>query len=99
LGLPFSELPVNVVQMLKSFKYNDVVNWFKHGYSVVPMVPAGGALYMGTKDLKQEDLDNSMNKLKVLAEGLGYNSGKDIHIKPSKRGTFTAAAKKRNKSV
>ena len=28
-----------------------------------------------------------------------YNRGKDIYIKPSKRGTFTAAAKKRGMSV
>ena len=28
-----------------------------------------------------------------------YNSGKDIHIKPSRRGTFTAAAKKHGMSV
>lgn len=29
----------------------------------------------------------------------GYDSGKDIHIKPSKRGTFTAAAKKHGMGV
>jgi len=28
-----------------------------------------------------------------------YNSGKDIHIKPSKRGTFTKAAKRHGMSV
>lgn len=36
----------------------------------------------------------------VIVDGLNnYNKGKDIYIKPSKRGTFTAAAKKRGKSV
>ena len=29
----------------------------------------------------------------------GYNSGKDIHIKKSKRGTFTKAAKQHGMSV
>lgn len=37
---------------------------------------------------------------KEIAPMMGlYSSGKDIHIKPSKRGTFTAAAKKHGMSV
>lgn len=67
--------------------------------SLLPLIPTGAALYMGAKDFKQEDWGNSINNLQALAEGVGYNKGKDIHIKPSKRGTFTAAAKKHNKSV
>ncbi len=35
----------------------------------------------------------------VSASSQEYNSGKDIHIKPSKRGTFTAAAKKHGMGV
>lgn len=55
-------------------------------------------------------VDNTMFKLAAIG-GVGittankvnsdksYNSGKDIHIKPSKRGTFTKAAKQHGMSV
>lgn len=55
------------------------------------------------------DFENHIrNSLKYLpavtpfaigAKSNDYNSGKDIHIKPSKRGTFTKAAKQRGMSV
>lgn len=55
------------------------------------------------------DLENHIrNSLKYLptvvpfaigAKSNDYNSGKDIHIKPSKRGTFTKAAKQHGMSV
>lgn len=35
----------------------------------------------------------------IGAKSNDYNSGKDIHIKPSKRGTFTKAAKQHGMSV
>ena len=65
----------------------------KVGAYSAPIV-SGAALY------------NSMQNAGILApqqvivDGLNnYNRGKDIYIKPSKRGTFTAAAKKHGKSV
>lgn len=55
------------------------------------------------------DFENNIrNSLKYLpavipftigAKSNNYNSGKDIHIKPSKRGTFTKAAKQHGMSV
>lgn len=61
---------------------------------------AGTALGWQASKLDEEDYDNAMSRLKALVDGLGmYANGKDIYIKPSKRGTFTAAAKKRGKSV
>lgn len=44
--------------------------------------------------------DNSiLNALSMLTGGTEYSKGGGIHIAPSKRGTFTAAAKKHGKSV
>lgn len=63
-------------------------------------IAAGTALGWQASKLDEEDYDNAMSRLKTLVDGLGmYANGKDIYIKPSKRGTFTAAAKKRGKSV
>lgn len=47
------------------------------------------------------DMQNDINALANFAAygGKLYASGGNIHIKPSKRGTFTAAAKKHGKSV
>ena len=49
--------------------------------------------------------NNSLTKLSAYGgpllsgESNMFSSGGSIHIKPSKRGTFTAAAKKHDKSV
>lgn len=57
---------------------------------------------------KQVEMFNDANSEKYLpavtpfaigAKSNDYNSGKDIHIKPSKRGTFTKAAKQHGMSV
>lgn len=39
------------------------------------------------------------DKMFWVMDHYDYNSGKDIHIKPSKRGTFTKAAKQHGMSV
>lgn len=79
-----------------------LANKIKESWKYVGMYGgAGGALYM-QNDVTEEDLENAMREVGILAplQSLGlYNKGKDIYIKPSKRGTFTAAAKKRGKSV
>lgn len=46
-----------------------------------------------------EDIMNLDNDVNILGLGQMMAKGGDIDIKPSKRGTFTAAAKKRGKSV
>ena len=53
----------------------------------------------------ENHIRNSLKYLPVItpfvigAKSYNYNYGKDIHIKPSKRGTFTKAAKARGMSV
>lgn len=95
LGLPAEELPIDVVQLLENFEYNDVVNMFKNFISYsAPVIGGGSALY------NQMQQSGILSPQQVLMNGMNhYNKGKDIYIKPSKRGTFTAAAKKRGKSV
>jgi len=64
----------------------------KVGAYVAPTI-GSAALYNSMKD-------SGILPTQVLTDGLNeYNKGKNIYIKPSKRGTFTAAAKKRGKSV
>lgn len=50
---------------------------------------------------KQVEMFNDANSdpIAIGAKSNDYNSGKDIHIKPSKRGTFTKAAKQHGMSV
>lgn len=60
--------------------------------ATIPIV-GSAALYNSMKD-------SGILPTQVLTDGLNeYNKGKNIYIKPSKRGTFTAAAKKHGKSV
>ena len=54
------------------------------------------------KDNNITDMANYTSDNKLAAKFIqseGFNSGKDIHIKPSKRGTFTKAAKQHGMSV
>lgn len=52
-------------------------SWKKVGVAAAPMIPAGTALWMEAKDFKKEDLDNSINNLRALVEGVGlYNKKK-----------------------
>ena len=63
-------------------------------------VGAYSAPVVGSAALYNSMKDSGILPTQVLTDGLNeYNKGKNIYIKPSKRGTFTAAAKKHGKSV
>ena len=51
-------------------------SWKKVGAAAAPMIPAGTALWMEAKDFKKEDLDNSINNLRALVEGVGFYNKK-----------------------
>ena len=55
--------------------------------------------YIGNPFVQRTALVKAPDKLVAKYFGDEYASGGKIHIKPSKRGTFTAAAKKHGKSV
>lgn len=64
-------------------------NWSKDLINITPGIGDG-------MDIAQAIIDSTNGKYLTAKS---YNSGKDIHIKPSKRGTFTKAAKQHGMSV
>lgn len=87
-------------------KHHDTVkyelDWFNNGI----VTEEGGRQHKASGDdlkeweefRKNYDIDTTGNFYKYIPKQ-SYSSGGKIHIKPSKRGTFTAAAKQHGKSV
>lgn len=78
LNLPKDQLPRNVVDLLDNFGREQTKKMLRNVISnLTPLFPAGTALWMEAKDFKKEDLDNSINNLRALVEGIGlYNKKK-----------------------
>lgn len=78
LNLPKDQLPRNVVDLLDNFGREQTKKMLRNVISnLAPLFPAGTALWMEAKDFKKEDLDNSINNLRALVEGIGlYNKKK-----------------------